>query len=189
MPSSTASASLSLAPDIIEKASQQTLRNILHALCAADSKIQERIEKFHDGMQALARRASNNKRRAESEIAVCIVCTEAFDEADNHDTACQTHPGEWEADTDHEAWYHHGWGGNAAYNDEDLFRDMPEAFIMDCCEQPGDSDGCQVQRHTTRYDEMERSQESDDDEGSELPPTPSSGVASPSVVDLTKNED
>ncbi|KAF3275270.1 hypothetical protein TWF970_006991 [Orbilia oligospora] len=96
---------------------------------------------------------STRKRKAETTISVCITCLQSYDEADNHLTACRTHPGPWEADMDHDMWgdmYEGDFGGRDE-NHEDFFNDRPDAFIMQCCGDRGDTPGCEVFRHVSRF--------------------------------------
>ncbi|KAF3226738.1 hypothetical protein TWF192_005213 [Orbilia oligospora] len=96
---------------------------------------------------------STRKRKAETNISVCITCLKSYDEADNHLTACRTHPGPWEADMDHDMWgdmYEGDFCGRDE-NHEDFFNDRPDAFIMQCCGDRGDTPGCEVFRHVSRF--------------------------------------
>ncbi|KAF3144070.1 hypothetical protein TWF703_009364 [Orbilia oligospora] len=96
---------------------------------------------------------STRKRKAETTISVCITCLQSYDEADNHLTACRTHPGPWEADLDHDMWgdMFDGDFDDRDENHEDFFNDCPDAFIMRCCGDRGDTPGCEVFRHVPRF--------------------------------------
>ncbi|KAF3904871.1 hypothetical protein ABW20_dc0106624 [Dactylellina cionopaga] len=139
--------------EIIDTLSKSQLQNILLALCEADPTNHERVKTYHSSMVSLELKANSGskKRKTDDAIAICLVCQNAFDEADNHDTACKTHWGEWEADEDQYKGYDEDHFGRSP-NHEDFFRSCPENFIMNCCNQPGDSVGCDVKRHRARFE-------------------------------------
>ncbi|KAF3937316.1 hypothetical protein ABW19_dt0202385 [Dactylella cylindrospora] len=143
---------------IIDDAPEQRLRFLLHAICHSDPRIAEQIQKLHNDMftplpKILESQSSDSrKRKAEAKLEVCMVCLDSFDEESNHDTACRSHPGAWEADMDHDMWadmWDDDYQGRDP-NHEDFFTDVPEAFIWDCCNQRGDTPGCEVARHVGR---------------------------------------
>ncbi|KAK6525914.1 hypothetical protein TWF281_010957 [Arthrobotrys megalospora] len=170
------------AEELVQSATREELQNWMDALIRADSKNGYRIETYHrqnvqlreqkrQRAEAEAAGQANNaggntanstrKRKAETQIAVCIACFKSYDEADNHDMACRTHPGHWEADLDHSMW-DDMWEGDFQGRDhdhEDFFHDCPEGFVMECCGQRGDSEGCDVNRHIPRS-QMDRDQSS-----------------------------
>ncbi|KAK6336987.1 hypothetical protein TWF718_009774 [Orbilia javanica] len=94
---------------------------------------------------------STRKRKAEAQISVCITCLQPYDEAENDETACISHPGPWDADLDHEMWFYVHKGDDRDHNHEDFFNDCPEAFVMECCGGRGDSVGCRIDRHLSRF--------------------------------------
>ncbi|KAK6343530.1 hypothetical protein TWF730_011120 [Orbilia blumenaviensis] len=156
--------------EIIQSATREELQNYLDALIAADSKNEQMILDFHQQKIQLRERQrqraeagqthsaghpanSARKRKAETHIAVCITCLKPYDEADNHDAACITHPGTWDADLDDSAWddmYEDDFMGRD-HNHEDFFKDCPQAFVMDCCGKRGDTEGCYSARHVARF--------------------------------------
>ncbi|KAI0430439.1 hypothetical protein F5Y09DRAFT_331017 [Xylaria sp. FL1042] len=106
-------------------------------------------EKSNDADRAEAKRP--NKRRAISEIAICLNCNEPFSEDDNRPDACRHHPGEMEVND--EAWEDcDDWPSECdPRNTEEDKEDNPEGYIWDCCEQSGDSAGCALGSHEGLY--------------------------------------
>ncbi|KAK6512997.1 hypothetical protein TWF506_009159 [Arthrobotrys conoides] len=98
------------------------------------------------------RKASSPQIQTPITISICITCFQSFDESENHNAACKSHPGPWEADPDHDMWGDMIDGGDDRdENHEDFFNDCPDAFIMECCGRRGDTEGCVVFRHVSRF--------------------------------------
>ncbi|KAK6507716.1 hypothetical protein TWF481_006138 [Arthrobotrys musiformis] len=150
--------------EILTTSTKLELQNYLSALLSSDPRNKSRLQSYHKKCSTLTATKrllqqppqlpaanSTRKRKAESQILICITCFASYDEADNHVEACRYHPGRWEADLEHDVW------GDVDENDprepehEDFFNDVPEAFIMDCCGGRGDSAGCVVDRHVSGF--------------------------------------
>ncbi|KAI0408734.1 hypothetical protein F4802DRAFT_363511 [Xylaria palmicola] len=107
-----------------------------------------------------------NKRKAVSEVRLCLQCDQAFMEDDNPPDACQYHPGSVERDEDASVWdYMDDPTVPLEYDptDEELCADHPESFAWDCCDKPSDSPGCARDPHKALYKKPQRQGLSDRD--------------------------
>ncbi|KAF2220970.1 hypothetical protein BDZ85DRAFT_283871 [Elsinoe ampelina] len=77
----------------------------------------------------------------------CINCEEEFDVNFNDEEACRWHDGELEVDWDGDFWADHDEDCHGTIDTEDMREENPEGFKWDCCDEPGDAEGCQVGEH------------------------------------------
>ncbi|KAI1349899.1 hypothetical protein F5Y01DRAFT_316399 [Xylaria sp. FL0043] len=156
----------------IANAPEDIVRAVLIALCEDPSIEQEamshfsKLEKFRSnqrqGENISAKEKSNdgdctntkrpNKRRAISEIAICVNCKEPFSADDNGPDVCRHHPGEMELNDE-------GWVDcddyppefDPRYSKDGGVKDNPEGYTWDCCEQFADAAGCSLGWHEGLY--------------------------------------
>ncbi|KAI1318977.1 hypothetical protein F5Y16DRAFT_111538 [Xylariaceae sp. FL0255] len=90
--------------------------------------------------------AISKKRKAESEISICVQCQEPYYTNENDDKACLYHTGELYLDESSNQWWD--------WDDEDCSRDTvenreenPDGFIWECCDEKGSNLGCVRGRH------------------------------------------
>ncbi|KAF3904790.1 hypothetical protein ABW20_dc0103561 [Dactylellina cionopaga] len=138
--------------EVIQTASDQHVRTLLRLLCESDYQIKHEAQKLHDTVVSLQSNSKSSssagdskKRGREAEVLYCIKCEDCFIEEENHDKACAYHPGEFEADedffADDDAYQ------NGEVDDEEMFKEYPEGFVMTCCNRKGDTEGCTIGRH------------------------------------------
>ncbi|KAI0019717.1 hypothetical protein F4780DRAFT_780210 [Xylariomycetidae sp. FL0641] len=165
----------------IAQAPDATARAVLKALCH-DLDIQKRALVYLDRIEATQKQVpnddpANRKRKAESEIHLCVQCENPFYEEDNHSKACEFHEGELECDPYSGEWA--DWDENChgdldtPYNREEY----PNGFTWTCCEKRGSDSPCTRGRHQAEReqrpwfrddedvkDEKEEESESSEDE-------------------------
>ncbi|KEQ97235.1 hypothetical protein AUEXF2481DRAFT_27499 [Aureobasidium subglaciale EXF-2481] len=88
--------------------------------------------------------ATNGVKR--SRYAICEQCKEEFDITENDDEACQHHTGELEVDWDGDFWADHDEEIHGTI-DLDLADEYPQGFMWECCNELGDSEGCETGPH------------------------------------------
>ncbi|GAW22289.1 hypothetical protein ANO14919_118250 [Xylariales sp. No.14919] len=93
----------------------------------------------------------SSKRRAISEIRICSLCKEPFNENENTPDTCLYHSGYMEVGDDSSIWEEwEDWrDGNpeSAENKEQY----PEGYKWSCCEEPIESTGCTRGSHKTLH--------------------------------------
>ncbi|KAI0976272.1 hypothetical protein F4678DRAFT_416527 [Xylaria arbuscula] len=92
-----------------------------------------------------------NKRRAESELAICTNCKEPFSSDDNPSDACRYHPGDMEENPESSLWDDWEDWREGDPDSEEYKEEYPEGYFWDCCDQPGDSVGCARAPHEGLY--------------------------------------
>ncbi|KAI0805269.1 hypothetical protein GGR55DRAFT_286401 [Xylaria sp. FL0064] len=115
-----------------------------------DSKVGDSNDgKSNDGSHTNAKGPS--KRKAISQIAICVNCKDPFSEDDNRPDACRHHPGEMEENDevreDMDEWPS-VYDARSIQEDKE---DYPEGYIWDCCEEAGDAPGCSLGWHEGLY--------------------------------------
>ncbi|KAI8623108.1 hypothetical protein F5Y19DRAFT_403482 [Xylariaceae sp. FL1651] len=87
------------------------------------------------------------KRKATSEIRICVQCEEPFSEDDNPSDACLYHHGSMEINDDASTWDDwEDWRSGEA-DSEASRKEYPEGFTWNCCDKPGPSSGCTRDSH------------------------------------------
>lgn len=111
---------------------------------------------------------SNDLKRMRSRYAVCETCKEEFDVLDNRSGSCRWHDGEnakdftlsdtsaslhlvnsqlGDPERNYEYWTNHYEPEDGEIDTDEMREKHPEGFIYGCCEEDGDSRGCQKGRH------------------------------------------
>jgi len=82
-------------------------------------------------------------------VTVCIIQVRPYPW--HNASSANMRAGEMEDNQDHPYW-------QDAYNEWEYptKEEYPEAFIWDCCDQPGDQDGCIVSRHVPKSERTTR---------------------------------
>ncbi|KAI9769610.1 MAG: hypothetical protein M1839_003612 [Geoglossum umbratile] len=82
-------------------------------------------------------------------MATCENCDQEFDVTLNERGDCLWHPGIKTVDYDSDFWADHDvncHGPYDAFEDDDNYA---EGFMWDCCDEPGDDEGCKSTKHKT----------------------------------------
>ncbi|KAI1306635.1 hypothetical protein F5Y03DRAFT_136117 [Xylaria venustula] len=143
----------------LANAPPEILRAVLIALCKDPYQKRKAISYFTklEALESKQRQAVGtgsssanrpNKRRADSELAICTNCKEPFSADDNPPDACRYHPGYMEKNPESSDW--DDWPEYDSESEENK-EDYPEGYLWDCCEQPGDSVGCTRASHEGLY--------------------------------------
>ncbi|KAI0010890.1 hypothetical protein F4779DRAFT_616153 [Xylariaceae sp. FL0662B] len=150
--------------DRIAKAPDHIAREILLALCKDSfqkKKAIQYLDKIEKKMAAQAKVAPRSKtsgnrlkRKAGSEIKICIQCQEPFQEEENG-------PKAWWLNVDDESSTWEDWDENChgPMDSGENKVEYPEAFVWDCCDKIGTRRGCTLGRHMAadparaRYDD------------------------------------
>ncbi|KAH9895439.1 hypothetical protein F4778DRAFT_272472 [Xylariomycetidae sp. FL2044] len=135
----------------IANAPDHIVRATLIALCNSTA-MQEQAEAYIDKMTALAAgpqrdatthgSARNRKRKAASEINICVQCLEAFHADDNEPKACLYHDGDLDFDDDSPVWYDWDERCHGEMDCEETRQEYPEGFAWSCCDNIGTHKGC-----------------------------------------------
>ncbi|KAF5647523.1 uncharacterized protein FTJAE_1579 [Fusarium tjaetaba] len=129
------------------QAPDATVRAILRALCQ-DIDTRSRARSYFETLEAVNDSSDTRKRKAEDELSICVQCDEAFYTNDNNDKdACCYHWGELEPDYDADIWADHDENCHGTIDTESMRVEYPEGFVWNCCDKPGDEDGCYHGRH------------------------------------------
>ncbi|KAF4974375.1 hypothetical protein FZEAL_8707 [Fusarium zealandicum] len=166
------------------RAPDHRIRAVLLALCS-DSKVKRRALEYCDALQsadasgaqtetAATSVAAGTKRKATSDLFVCVQCDETFTSGDNNDKECAYHWGELEVDDSRDFWADHDENCHGIIDTEEMRDEYPEGFIWSCCDQLGNTTGCKFGRHESHPDKSKRetgseplSSEDDDDDDNE----------------------
>ncbi|KAF3937414.1 hypothetical protein ABW19_dt0207566 [Dactylella cylindrospora] len=150
----------------IDTAPDQHVRTILRLLCESSSEIHQKAEEFYATVkefQGVPENTTNpssgsNKRKRDEDVVVlyCINCDTCYIEEENDEKACSYHPGEYEPDydlfEDHDEQIH------GVIDSDEMFASFPENFVMTCCEEHGDSKGCEVGKHESNYRKIKQTE-------------------------------
>ncbi|GAP87379.1 hypothetical protein SAMD00023353_2700310 [Rosellinia necatrix] len=128
-------------------------KSILLALCSDDGSLAHRASEFLDLIETLEKKPptldpANLKRKATSEIKICVQCQEPFYEEENGDKACTYHDGDLEEDSDSDVWADHDENCHGPIDTVENRMDFPEGFIWSCCQKLGHRRGCTKGRHS-----------------------------------------
>ncbi|KAH9237556.1 hypothetical protein K456DRAFT_1721227 [Colletotrichum gloeosporioides 23] len=82
-------------------------------------------------------------------LAICIDCREALDADTSDRGSCIYHEGNLEPDGYHDIWADHDEDVGGPIDTSENREQFPEVFRWDCCEEPGDADGCHRGAHRT----------------------------------------
>ncbi|KAI0019716.1 hypothetical protein F4780DRAFT_429520 [Xylariomycetidae sp. FL0641] len=137
--------------DRLAQAPEAAARAILLALCN-DTSIQNTAIRHLDRLEATLKEnpeagGTSRKRKAESDIKICVQCLEPFYEEENKDSACSFHDGNLEVDEDSDAWADWDPDCHGEQDTEEMRQDCPQGFKWDCCDGIADSEPCSKGRH------------------------------------------
>ncbi|KAF7547846.1 hypothetical protein G7046_g8877 [Stylonectria norvegica] len=111
------------------------------------------------------------KRKATSDILICVQCDEYFFTDDNTKKGCNYHFGELECDYDSPKWIDWDERCHGPEDSEENREAYPDGFTWTCCDKEGGSSGCAKGRHEANpdlskkgKDEPPTTEESNDDD-------------------------
>ncbi|KAI1318976.1 hypothetical protein F5Y16DRAFT_391453, partial [Xylariaceae sp. FL0255] len=140
--------------DRLVNAPESLVRSILLSLCAdADIRDQairalNKIEALQSGSGVDDEHGTSKKRKAESDIQMCVQCREPFDADHNGTQSCRYHPGDLEFDDDASVWDSIEFGeGRLGPEDPEMKDEVPEGFKWGCCSMNGEAAGCMLGPH------------------------------------------
>ncbi|KAM3457011.1 hypothetical protein MY3296_001381 [Beauveria thailandica] len=126
--------------DIVASLPESHLRAILVALCN-DPRTHDRV--IHMASKLAAAPSAGNG----SDQAICVQCNRAFSVLTRAGNSCRYHPGTRWADPSNEAWDDHYVNTDGPMETEENMEEWPDAFVWDCCQEPGSARGCKVGQH------------------------------------------
>ncbi|KAK3935499.1 hypothetical protein QBC46DRAFT_397417 [Diplogelasinospora grovesii] len=150
--------------DALYLASDKTVRAILTALCD-DSEVKDKALAYLDRLEPEAKvkarapgmgESINKKRKAESEIKICVQCDDTFLEDDNSPRNCRYHSGDMEMDDDSSAWYDWDERCHGTMDSKENRKLYPDGFVWTCCDEEGSAPGCKYGRHQSNPEKSKK---------------------------------
>ncbi|KAF4422861.1 hypothetical protein CFRS1_v001323 [Colletotrichum fructicola] len=153
-------------------------RAILRFL-SQDSIVKRKIHDMHQNLidQDIGRRLEVLRSGEPAKpLAICVDCKEAFDADTSHRGDCRYHDGLLEPDYDDDTWADHDERCHGPIDTAENREMYLEAFKWECCDEPGDAEGCQrgahrasesVEKSGGPVEDYESTEEEDDDEEDE----------------------
>ncbi|KAF4990068.1 hypothetical protein FGRMN_8687 [Fusarium graminum] len=138
--------SLPLYTEMARLAPEHQVRAILLALCD-DSSVRARAENHYRALKAADNPSTGVKRKATTDLYVCVQCDGAFSHESNTETSCRYHPGSLDVDDSEDFWADHDEDCHGEIDTVEMREEMPDGFAWSCCGKLGGRKGCTKGRH------------------------------------------